>query len=258
MMRLLPLLLAATTLSWSQELAQVLKQGEQVFQKSCATGYCHGSKGTPGGAPRLAGRGFDQSYISNTVTRGVPGTAMPAFGNTLSRPDLAAVVAYIASLNGIANPSVNLGPGGGPASAAGPPEPELSPEAARGRDLFYDAVRGFARCSTCHEVSGMGIPVTTPISNVPASAAALRALATPDVSTATVDRESMPALVVSQGKTHALFYDLTSVPPVLRTVAPAALKVTSGSAWRHSSVIGSYDDAELASILAFLRVAVTP
>ncbi|HTR38376.1 MAG TPA: c-type cytochrome [Bryobacteraceae bacterium] len=257
MMRLLALLLAVKALGWSQELAQVLKQGEQVFQRSCATGYCHGSKGTSGGAPRLAGRGFDQSYISNTVTRGVPGTAMPAFGNTLSRPDLAAVVAYIASLNGIANPSVNPGPAA-PGSVAGPPEPELSPEAARGRDLFYDAVRGFARCSTCHEVSGMGIPVATPINKVPPTAAVLRALATPDVSTVTLDGESMPALVVSQGKSHALFYDLTSVPPVLRTVAPAALKVTSGSAWRHSSVIGSYDDTELSSILAFLRVAATP
>lgn len=180
---------------------------------------------------------------------------MPAFGTTLSRADLAAVIAYVATLNGIANPIVNLGPGPG---AAGPPAPSFSPEAERGRELFFDAIRGFSRCSTCHEVNGVGIPVATPIANIPGNVAALRSLATPDVRTATVDGEAMPALIVSQGKTHALFYDLTSVPPVLRTVEPGALRISEGSSWHHSSVIAAYNDTELASILAFLREAVKP
>ncbi len=230
------LLFAIPVLSWSQN------AGEKVFAQSCATGYCHGARGAPAGAPRLAGRGFDQAYITSTVMRGLPGTAMPAFGTTLSRADLGAVIAYVASLNGIANPTINLGPGPG---AAGPPEIKLSAEAEQGRVLFFDAVRGFARCSTCHEVNGVGISVTTPISKIPAGAGALRELATPDVQTATVDGESMPALIVSQGKTHALFYDLTSVPPVLRTVEPGTLKVSEGSGWHHRSVIGAYNDAEL-------------
>jgi mono/diheme cytochrome c family protein len=229
--------------------------GEKVFAQSCATGYCHGAKGTPAGAPRLAGRGFDQTYITNTVVRGLPGTAMPAFGTTLSRADLGAVIGYVASLNGIANPSINLGPGPG---ASGPAEPALPAEAEKGRALFFDALRGFARCSTCHEVNGIGISVTTPIAKIPADAAALRALATPDVRTATVDGEAMPALLVSQGKTRALFYDLTSAPPVLRTVDPNTLKVAESSAWRHASVIGAYNDAELASVLIYLREAMKP
>jgi mono/diheme cytochrome c family protein len=243
------LLLLAPLLGWAQS------AGEKVFAQSCATGYCHGAKGTPAGAPRLAGRGFDQAYITNTVMRGLPGTAMPGFGTTLSRADLAAVVAYVANLNGIANPTINLGTGPG---SAGPAEAPLSPGAERGRALFFDAVRGFGRCSTCHEVNGIGIPVTTPIAKVPADAAALRTLASPDVETAAVDGDAMPALMVSQGKTHALFYDLTSVPPVLRTVDPNTLKVTPGSPWRHVSVIGAYNDAELASILAYLREAIKP
>jgi mono/diheme cytochrome c family protein len=81
------LFFSLTALGWSQS------SGEKVFAQSCATGYCHGARGAPAGAPRLAGRGFDQAYITNTVMRGLPGTAMPAFGTTLSRPDLAAVVA---------------------------------------------------------------------------------------------------------------------------------------------------------------------
>ncbi len=240
-------------LGWSQSLQDVVKRGEQVFSQSCATGYCHGTKGTAAGAPRLAGRGFDQAYITNTATNGLPGTAMPGFGTALSRADLVATVAYVATLNGIANPSISLGPGAG---GAGPAETALTPDAEKGRALFFDAVRGFGRCSTCHEVNGVGISVTTPIAKIPADAAALRSLATPDVRTATVDGEAMPALIVSQGKTRALFYDLTSVPPVLRTVDPGALKVTQGSSWRHALVIGAYNNADLASILVYLREAI--
>ena len=69
------------------------QQGEKIFNQTCATGYCHGSKGTTGGAPRLAARGFDRAYIDTTIARGIPGTAMPAFGTTLSRGDLTAVSA---------------------------------------------------------------------------------------------------------------------------------------------------------------------
>jgi mono/diheme cytochrome c family protein len=247
------LLLFLPALGWSQS------AGEKVFAQSCATGYCHGARGTAAGAPRLAGRGFDQAYITNTIMRGLPGTAMPAFGTTLPRADLPAVIGYVASLNGIANPAINLGPGPG---AAGPAETPLSAQAERGRALFFDAVRGFGRCSTCHEVNGIGISVTTPIAKIPTDPAALRALATPDVRTATVAAidggQAMPALIVSQGKTRALFYDLTSAPPVLRTVDPGALKVAEGSAWRHASVIGAYTDAELATILVYLREAVKP
>jgi hypothetical protein len=49
------------------------------------------------------GRGFDQAFINNTVTRGVAGTAMSGFAANLSPPDL---IAVIASLNGIANPNL--------------------------------------------------------------------------------------------------------------------------------------------------------
>jgi mono/diheme cytochrome c family protein len=254
MMRAL-LVLMIPVLGWSQSLQDMLKRGERIFSQSCATGYCHGARGAAAGAPRLAGRGFDQAYLTNTTTRGLSGTAMPAFGTTLSRADLAAVVVYVASLNGIASPSINLGPG---SAGTGPAEPALSPEAERGRALFFDAVRGFGRCSTCHEVNGIGISVTTPIVKIPNDVAALRALATPDLRTATVEGEAMPALIVSQGKTRALFYDLTSVPPVLRTLDPMTLKVAEGSSWRHSSVMGAYNDAELASILTFLREAIKP
>jgi mono/diheme cytochrome c family protein len=241
-------LFSLATVAGAQGTEDATARGEKVFQETCSTGYCHGAKGTAGGAPRLVGRGFDQAFITATVTRGVSGTAMRAFGTSLDRRDLTAVIAYVASLNGI---------GGGGANASGDrPAAALSPDAARGRNLFFDVTRSFARCSTCHEIGGIGIPVATPIASIPADVPALRSLATPGVRTAIIDGESMPVLVVSEGKRGTIVYDLTSAPPVLRTEDPARVKLSAGSPWKHLSLMGSYDDAELAAILVYMKAAI--
>ena len=227
----------------------ILEQGREVFNKSCSSGYCHGAAGAGGGAPRIAARGFDQNFIMNTVTRGIPNTGMQAFASTLSREELNAVVAYVARLNGISNPSP------APVVSAAPSPAALSAEAERGRRLFSDAVKSFGRCSTCHEVDSIGIPVAAPIATLPAGVAALKALATPRVSTATVAGESMPILMLSNRTQAVLFYDLTTLPPVLRTETPAAVRLREGSDWRHAAVTTAYNEQELSSILEYLRVA---
>jgi mono/diheme cytochrome c family protein len=238
----------------AQNVANVVKQGEAVFSKTCATGYCHGVRGGSSGAPRLAARGFNQAYIDKVVRNGVPDTGMASFSTRLSAPDLVAVIAYVATLNGVANPDVRTEGAGDAVST----RPTLTGEAARGARLFSDAVRGFGRCSTCHEVGGFGIPVAAPLAKVPASAAELKALATPGVKTGAVGGETMPVLVLSQGKQATVFYDLTSAPPVQRNAEPGALKLTDGSNWRHTSAIGAYNDSELAAILDYLRAVVKP
>ena len=248
-MKRLALAIAFAAAVRAQDPQNVIKHGEEVFGKTCAAGYCHGAKGVVGGgAPRLAARGFTQDYIANTVTKGVPGTSMPAFETGLPASDRAAVAAYVATLNGIANPDLSVALAA-PTAAA----PQLSPEAARGRQLFSDAFRSFGRCSTCHEINRIGMSVTTPISTIPSDAAALKALATPNVSTATVDGETMPILLVARRAQSVTFYDLTLAPPVLRTVVTGAIQTRDGSSWRHSSVISAYTDSELGAILAYLR-----
>ena len=236
----------------AQNLSEVLKQGEQVFANSCATGYCHGVRGNAAGAPRLVGRHFDQSYIAYVVQRGVPDTAMPSFATKLSRSELVAVIAYVAALNGITSPNINMRG----EDAADSSRPKLTSEALRGARLFSDAVRSFKRCSTCHEVNEIGTSVAAPIAKVPATAAELKALATPNVKTATLDAESMPVLVLSEGKQGPVFYDLTSSPPVQRNAEPGTVKFTSGTNWRHSAVIEAYNDSELSAILTYLREVV--
>jgi mono/diheme cytochrome c family protein len=233
---------------------EAVKRGEQVFAKSCATGYCHGPRGASAGAPRLAGRGFNAVYINSVLLRGIPGTNMSSFASVLSKPDLAAVAGYVAGLNGVANPDIESEN----AAATTSPGPALSGDAARGARLFSEAVRGFGRCSTCHQIGDRGIPVAGPMAQVPSSVAALKALATPNVKTGMLEGESMPALVLSDGKQGAVFYDLTSVPPVQRNAEPGSATFTAGSAWRHAAAIGAYSDAELDAILAYLRAVIKP
>jgi mono/diheme cytochrome c family protein len=249
-MKPLALALAFAAALPAQNLQDVVKHGEDVFAKTC-TGYCHAAKGAvAAGAPRLAARGFTQAYIAGVVNQGIPGTPMPAFGTSLPAPDRVAVVAYLSTLNGIPSPTLPPIP---PAAA-----PQLSPEAARGKALFSEATRGFARCSTCHEVNRIGTSVAAAISTVPASADALKSLATPNVTTATVEGDTMPILMVARRSQSVTFYDLTVSPPVLRTVLPATIQTRDGSGWKHSVMIGSYSDSELAAILAYLRSSTEP
>lgn len=72
-------------------------RGEQVYGTFCAA--CHGptGEGTPNLAPALKGSAVALGPIQKhleTVVKGVPGTAMQAFGAQLSEVDLAAVVTF--------------------------------------------------------------------------------------------------------------------------------------------------------------------
>ncbi|HLG96398.1 MAG TPA: c-type cytochrome [Bryobacteraceae bacterium] len=248
--RILLLLSLAPVAAFPQNAPALMSRGLDVYNKSCATGYCHGVKGTPGGAPRLAARGFDDAYISQTVRNGIPGTGMPAFGATLDRADLLAVIAYVDSLNGVTPP---------PNPFAMQPEPrKLPPDAQHGRQLFAEQVRGFQRCSTCHRVDGIGIAVALPFSSVPENVAALRALATPQVETATAQGDSFPVLPLNKVGPQVKLYDLKTLPPVERSFAKGEVTFKEGSNWRHEAMLAGYTDQDLDAILAFLRAVVKP
>jgi hypothetical protein len=53
-----------------------------------------------------------------------------------------------------------------------------------------------------------------------------------------------------------ILYNLTSPPPVRRIFVGGTVKIADGSNWRHSSVIQSYTDSELDSIVVFLKAVV--
>ncbi len=231
---------------WAQENA--VRSGAEVYADTCASGYCHGTQGAASGAPKLSGRSFTLAYIREVVTSGK--SEMPAFGGKLAARDLDAVISYVASMNGISPESV--------IPATDSSRHVLSPGATQGRALFFEAIRAFGRCSTCHRLDGNGIAIADPISHIPGNVPELRTLQTRKVHTVQFGSESFPAVVVKENGDETMVYDLTSSPPVRRTVSSAKIQIVETSEWRHSSVIQSYSSEELEYILLFLREIAKP
>jgi hypothetical protein len=107
-------------------------------------------------------------------------------------------------------------------------------------------------------VDGYGIAITDPITKAADNSAAMRSLATPHVRTASTGGDTFPSVIVKNSSSEVILYDLTSPPPVRRTFPGGAVKIADGSNWRHASVIESYIEAEIESILVFLKAVVRP
>lgn len=120
---------------------KMAKLGEFQFRINCA--FCHGLGARGGGrGPDLRGankrHGNSDADLFNTITNGVPGTAMPANGTTgqgvgMTSEEIWQVITYLRSVQVKA-----------PAQALG--------DVAQGKQLFY----GDANCSGCHMVQGKG------------------------------------------------------------------------------------------------------
>src|SRR5438552_3813479 len=91
--------LSVLTLPFLAQAADDVARGAVVFRESCAVAYCHGSEGRASRAPALAGRRFDVGTVVGIAAMGIPNTSMPAFAGQLKPEDLAAVAAYVVSLN---------------------------------------------------------------------------------------------------------------------------------------------------------------
>jgi cytochrome c oxidase cbb3-type subunit 3 len=111
-----------------------IQEGASLFRANCSP--CHGLNAQGGGrGPDLtAGRwvhGSSDADIFRTITRGVPGTEMPA--NGFDDSETWAILAYLRSL--------------APAKSE-----TVSGDSANGEKVFW----GTGGCSTCHMVQGRG------------------------------------------------------------------------------------------------------
>ncbi len=257
-------MIAAAFLLLAQSPAQpaVVARGEQVFAQSCSVGYCHGVAGAAGRGPRLRGRSFAKDYLYSVTRDGIPSSAMPAWRGRLKDDDIRAVVEYVASLASATDPAPPanpMPPGVGPATTASFNGPA---QAGRGHALFFDAARD--NCGACHSVGGRGIAIGPDLTALPVKPAddvmtAIRAERSQHVVVARLkDGEQFPALRAEQSGEQVRLYDLTSTPPVLRTLDRGELlSLTEYPAWRHSDFAKSYTPAELNDIIVYLRWAAT-
>jgi cytochrome c oxidase cbb3-type subunit III len=111
-----------------------IKEGASLFRANCSV--CHGLSAQGGGrGPSLTSgpwiHGSTDAAIFQTISRGVPGTGMPA--NNFQDSETRAIIAYIRSLRPSSRPAA---PG----------------NRARGQQIFF----GEGSCSACHMVSGKG------------------------------------------------------------------------------------------------------
>jgi putative heme-binding domain-containing protein len=151
-------------------------EGARIFKTQCAA--CHG----PGGAGGAAGpdlttgkfrRGDSDDQLFQVVTKGIPGTTMPAFGG--SSREAWQIVAYVRSLS----------IGGASALAAGDP--------ARGALVYARS-----GCSDCHWIGGKGGtlgPELTSIGSVRSPASLRNAVTDPN-------REVAPEYWTLRGRTR--------------------------------------------------------
>ncbi len=228
--------------------------GEKIFTRSCAVGYCHGIAGAANRGPRLRGRSFDPRYLARVIRMGIPNSAMPAFEGKLKEEELTAVTAYVMSLS----------PGSG-TPASGPPRetgsvsrPSVPKKLQAGRDLFFDATRA-TRCGTCHVAEGMGLetgpdPVSGARQHPKDLARVFRSQQPTRVRRAKLrDGETFPALIVSNENQITRLLDLTSPPPVLRTLEPDDIvSLETERDWNHKQAIAGYSDSELSEISRYL------
>lgn len=228
-------------------------RGEQVFAQNCSVGYCHGVAGAAGRGPRLRGKKLGRDYVDTVTRDGLPNSAMPGWKGRLAEEDLRAVVAYVMSLTTASEsaPPANPMPAGvGPGALD---ELQGPPEARQGHELFFDATR-VPRCGTCHALAGKGISIGPDLmtSKDPARA---RSISAKHVITARLKNgEVFPALRAEQDEPWVKLYDLSAIPPVLRTLERSEiLSLVEGSNWRHESALRNYSDQELQAILPYLR-----
>lgn len=277
-----PTLLTADVPAVTPPYINNLKVGRAVFEQSCSVGYCHGKGGRAGRGPRLRGKNWDQDYLIKVIEEGIPNSSMAGWKSRLSGDKIQAIVAYIGTLS-------KLGPSDPEPPLTGdldPPAPLIRDESQlitdnqpasennssvmmgnseKGKALFFD-LSDELNCAVCHWVSGSGTKVGPNLSSISGRSARdiLKDIILPDaVSTAagqlysltTQDGEQLDAVKVSESSTRIKVYDVTRLPPVLRSIKIDQIK--SFEIKRPSAMPEIYGQrytlVQLLDIIAFLK-----
>jgi cytochrome c553 len=239
------MMLTFAVASLLQAQSAVVTRGADIYKVTCGVAYCHGSGGTAGRAPQLAGRGFSAQDVFNTVLYGRPGTAMPAFAQQLNSEEIEAVTQYILSLRAPAGAATVT-----PKAAA----VVLPPAVNKGRELFFDATR-MSGCGKCHELENRGTAVGPGLKSLTAAQLSdLRGGSKKGVVTVSAVGEApFPGVVVEQGAQNVRVYDISAALPVLRTFATAQVRISPGGVWSHAEALRNYSDAEMETIREYLE-----
>lgn len=240
--------------------------GAALFKLHCASSYCHGEVGKGGGAPELNGRQFDPDRLQETIGRGIPGTAMPAFGSRFSGVEIAGLVEYVRSLGGNAltgSEVIRRTPLRSDEEREREFERTLSPEAERGRQLFFDA-SSVGSCRTCHTFQGRGGRVGPDLSDLGErdDEAIRRSIREPAAHLVTgfeklqiVTRDGMRFVGVRRDEddTRLRLFDTSTMPPVSRSLLKSEIRVREVLAGSVMPDQTSLSEEQVRDLIAFLK-----
>jgi len=130
----------------------------------------------------------------------------------------------------------------------------------RGEALFLENARG---CATCHALNGHGTAVGPDLSVIgrlspQAIVTAIRSSMTQYVQEVKLKSgSSFPGIPAGSDPKMNQFYDLSKMPPELRTIDPSELRAASAQdKWKHPPSVAGYTSAQLADLIAYIRYAV--
>ena len=124
-------------------------RGAALYASNCS--QCHGPGGEGNIGPALKGSPLDKDTLGKIISRGVPGTAMPAFGpedsGPLNKDQISELVAFITNWKSVQpeTPGTTGAQAGAPRSTV----PVSTPTSAGAGKAIFDS-----KCGACHSIGG--------------------------------------------------------------------------------------------------------
>jgi mono/diheme cytochrome c family protein len=133
----------------------------------------------------------------------------------------------------------------------------------RGRELFTNTKKGVA-CKTCHQLGGIGTAIAPDLTNMASNGSVhsivltMHMTMTEHVYRVKTAVNSFPGILKQKYGDRVEYYDLSQIPPVVRTLALKEIVSTErDEKWHHPPALAHYSAQELADIIAFLKFAST-
>lgn len=138
-----------------------------------------------------------------------------------------------------------------------------TPQIERGRELFTNAKKGVA-CKTCHQLGGVGTAIGPDLTNM-ASYGSVHGIVmtmhmqmTEHVYRVRTTVASFPGILKQKYGDRVEYYDLSQIPPVLRTLYNReVVSIDRDEKWRHPPALANYTPQELADVISFLKFTTT-
>jgi cytochrome c2 len=138
-----------------------------------------------------------------------------------------------------------------------------TPQIERGRELFTNAKKGVA-CKTCHQLGGIGTAIGPNLTNMASNGSVhsivmtMHMTMTEHVVLVKTKTNSFPGILKQQYSDRFEYYDLSVIPPVLRTLyGNQIISAERDEKWRHPPAMANYTAQELADVIAFLKYTTT-